>query len=125
MLVYGASAAVLLVGLALIYVSWLRHPLALLLQGLAVLAWVWRFPATAATVAQASVVGLILWLLALLIWAALQQLQPRSTAAAAPSVRQPDSRSGVQPPRRERAGPVSTTTAPAPAVPAMLPDSEV
>ena len=121
-LVYGASAAVLLAGLALIYVSWLRHPLALLLQALAVVAWAWRFPATAAIVAQASVVGLVLWLLALLIWAALRQFQPQS---AVPAVRQADSRSGVQPPRRERPGPVSTASAPAPSIPAMLPDSDV
>ncbi len=125
LLVYGASATVLLLGLALLYLRWLRHPLVLLLLAVVAAGLAWQFPAAAVLLAQASVVGGILWLLALLIAVVLYPWRRSSAGWVYADETPSDTRSGVQSPWRDRNGVVSSTTAPAPTVPAMLPDSDL
>jgi hypothetical protein len=128
-LVYGSSAALLLVSLALIYVRWLRHPLSLLLLAIGILALAWRFPATAVLVAQASVLGGIMGLIALLLAAVLQP-RPAVPVPTAPSgLSRSDSHTGGSPLWQERSSAVSTATAPSaaapsPTLPAPLSDAD-
>ena len=100
-LVLAISGTILVAGLLLIYLSVLRHPAALLLVGAAVLTVGWVFPEPVVLAVQASLLGLMLVLVArVLQWSLSERryrLEPVVSARAPVSDSSPSERSSSTP----------------------------
>jgi hypothetical protein len=123
-LVYGASALTLSLGLALMYWPPLRHPAMLLLLAVLLASATLLFADVALLVSQASLLGVLLALLASLTWLILQPFGRGASDARWIGRPAPDSRSGTPSPWSDSATPHSTISATGPSMGAIVPDSK-
>jgi len=114
------SGATLIAGLLLIYVPGFRHPAALLLAAVALVAAGAIWPEPTRLLAQAGGLGLMLSLMAGLLQRAMGRRRGLGDYAEASRVMRPKEAAPVQTPPGGPANPVSTQTAPALLPPATL-----
>ncbi len=123
-LVYGASAVTLGCGLALLYWPVLRHPAMLLILAVSLLSASWLFADAALLISQASVLGVLLVVLAGFVWLILHHLTKSAPEVHWQGRATSDSRSGVPSTWGDGTAPHSTISSPGPSVPTIVPDSK-
>jgi hypothetical protein len=123
-LVYGASALALSAGLSLLYWPALRHPAMLMLLAVLLTAGIWLFADVALLFSQASLLGVVLALLASLTWLIVQQFGSSTNGSRLIARAATESRSGPPSSWAEAVPPQSTISVPGPSIGTVVPDSK-